>query len=303
MNINEQIKKLKKQKNAIILAHTYQVGDVQDVADYVGDSYGLSQMALTMETSADIIVFCGVHFMAETAKITCPDKTVLLPDIESGCPMADMVTAEKLEALKKQYPEAFVMTYINSSARVKAVSDVICTSSNAVKIANNVKNKQIIFAPDKFLGSYVSEHTPNKEFILYDGYCNVHIKILAEDIIHLKKQHPNAVVLAHPECTKEVLKEADEILSTTGIIAFAGKSDKNDFIIATESGIMHQLEKQYPSKNFYHVSYLAVCPNMKKNTIEKVLIALEEEKFKIEVDPIIAKKAKIAIDRMFEYAK
>lgn len=301
MDIKTEILRLKKENNAIILAHNYQLPEVQDIADYVGDSFGLSQMAA--ETSAEVIVFCGVHFMAETAAIICPDKTVLLPELEAGCPMAEMITLEKLKALKQKYPDAIVMTYINSTAEIKAESDVICTSSNALTIMKNLKEKQIIFVPDKYLGSFVAKKNPEKEVILYEGYCNVHVKILPEDVLALKAKYPNAVVLAHPECRTEVVDLADEVLSTTGMLNFAKTSKHNEFIICTEIGIMHQLQKDSPSKIFYHISRLAVCPNMKKTTIEKVLISLEDMKHKITVPDEIARKAKEAIDKMFLYGK
>jgi quinolinate synthase len=301
MDIKNEILRLKKNKNAIILAHNYQLPEVQDIADFVGDSFGLSQMA--GNTDAEIIVFCGVHFMAETAKIICPNKTVLLPEIDAGCPMAEMITAQKLKDLKQKYPYAIVMTYINSTAETKAESDVICTSSNALKIAKNLEAKKILFVPDKYLGSFVAKNNPDKEFILYDGYCNVHVKIMPEDVLNLKSQFPNAIVLAHPECRVEVVALADEALSTTGMINFAKNSKHNEFIICTELGIMHQLQKDSPFKIFHHISKLAVCPNMKKTTIEKILVALEENKYQISVDENIAKKAKFSIDKMFEYSK
>lgn len=282
------------------MAHNYQLPEVQDIADFVGDSFGLSQMAA--KTDAETIVFCGVHFMAETAKIICPEKTVLLPEIEAGCPMAEMITADKLRVLKQKYPDALVMTYINSTADTKAETDVVCTSSNALTIAKNLTAKQILFVPDKYLGSFVAKHNPDKEIILYDGYCNVHMKILPEDIFSLKTKYPKSIVLAHPECRVDVVELADEALSTTGMIDFAKNSKHNEFIICTEIGIMHQLQKDSPNKIFHHISNLAICPNMKKTTLEKVLVALEENKYQITVDENIAKKARIAIENMFKYS-
>ncbi|MFC1485006.1 quinolinate synthase NadA [bacterium] len=299
--IIEHISKLKKDRNAIILSHTYQLPEIQDIADYVGDSFGLSQTAAN--TKADVIVFCGVHFMAETASILCPEKTILLPEIDAGCPMANMITAKKLIKLKEKHPDATVVTYINSPAEVKAESDIICTSANAVTIVRNIKNRKIIFTPDKYLGSYAAEKNPDKEIILYNGYCIVHVRIIPEHILKLKKNHPNAAVLVHPECTPPVRELADVIASTTGIINFAKNSDKKEFIIGTEIGIMHQLEKNNPDKKFYHVSPVATCVNMKKITLEKIVCSLEDLKYKIEVNKETRQKSKHAIYKMFEYVR
>ncbi|MCP4482283.1 MAG: quinolinate synthase NadA [bacterium] len=301
MELIDKINKLKKERNAIILAHTYQVGDIQDIADFVGDSYGLSKKAA--DSDADVIVFCGVHFMAETASIIAEDKTVLLPEIDAGCPMADMIDADKLRKMKEVDSDAIVVSYINSTAEVKAETDVICTSSNVLKIVGNLKTNKIIFAPDKYMGSYVAAHYPEKEIILADGYCHVHVTILPEDILSLKEAHPSAVVLTHPECQGEVVKLSDHILSTSQMLDFARESDAQEFIIATENGILYLLNKQNPQKKFYHASKYAVCPNMKKTTMEKLYWALEDMKYKIKVDKDIAVKAKRAIDNMFFYTE
>ncbi len=300
MSLEYEINFLKKAKNAVILAHNYQLPEVQDVADFVGDSYGLAKMA--QNTDKKIIVFCGVHFMAETASIICPDKTVLLPDPDAGCPMADMITVEKLRQMKSENPDALVLTYINSSALIKSESDVICTSSNALKIVKKIQQKKIIFTPDKYLGSYVAKNNPDKEIILFPGYCNVHAKILVEDVEKLKKLHSRAVVLAHPECRGEVVDLADEVLSTTQMIDFAKSSKKDEFIICTEVGILHKLKNDNPTKIFHHISNVAICPNMKKITLEKVLFSLEDLKFQIKVEAEIREKAKLALDKMFHYA-
>jgi quinolinate synthase len=296
----EKILDLKKKRNAIILVHNYQPAEVQDIADFLGDSLDLSQKA--KNTKNDVIVFCGVHFMAETASMLSPDKTVLLPDLSSGCPMANMATAEKLRELKAKHPGAPVVCYINTTAEVKAECDVCCTSANAVKIVNSIAADKIIFVPDKNLGAYVASQT-KKELILWEGYCPIHINILEEDILRSKKEHPNAEVLVHPECTPNVVKLADKVLSTTGMCRYVTESKRNEFIIGTEIGIIHRMKKENPGKIFYPASNLAVCPNMKKNSLEKVLWALEDMKYKIEVPKDIREKAVKCIDKMLEINK
>jgi quinolinate synthase len=297
----EKILRLKKERNAIILAHNYVVPEVQDIADFVGDSYGLSKKA--SETDVDVIVFCGVHFMAQTAAILCPEKTVLLPEMYSGCPMADMITAHKLSDIKEKHPNAKVVTYINSTADVKAESDIVCTSSNAVQIVKNIKTKEIIFVPDKYLGNFVAKNNPDKNVILYEGYCNVHVKIMPNEVSKLKRKYPKAIVLAHPECRVEVVDLADEALSTSQMLEYAKSSKNDEFIIATEVGILHQLQKDSPNKKFYPASKAALCSNMKKITLEKVLWALEDMKYIVTVEKTVAEKAKLAINKMFEYAQ
>jgi quinolinate synthase len=293
------IAKLKKERKALILVHNYQLPEVQDIADLTGDSLGLSRAAAN--TDSEVIVFCGVHFMAETASILCPDKKVLIPDPESGCPMADMINAAELKELKEKHKDAVVVTYVNSSAEVKAESDYCCTSANSVKVVEKIVNKKIIFVPDKYLGAYTAEKT-GRDLILWHGYCPTHVKILPEDIQRKKKEHPGCLVMVHPECTREVCKLADEVASTEGFLRFSKNSGSNGFIVGTEIGMIHRLKKEVPSKNFYPASDIADCPNMKKNTLEKVLWALEEMKHQVEVSPKIRLKAKKAIDRMIEIA-
>lgn len=293
----KKIQKLKREKNAIILAHNYQPPEIQDVADFVGDSLELSQKAT--ETKADIIIFCGVYFMAETAKLLSPDKKVILPDAEAGCRMADMIDIQKLQHLKNEHPKAIVVAYVNSTAEIKAMSDICCTSANALKIIGSIpKNKQIIFVPDKYLGNYIKEQT-GRDIILFEGFCPTHIKIIAPDIIRLKNEHPKALVILHPECRTDVLKFANKITSTGGMLKFVKESRFKEFIIGTEIGIIHHLQKENPNKIFYPATELAICPNMKKITLEKLLNSLEKEEFEIKIPKDIAKKAKLAIDKMF----
>jgi len=294
----DKIQDLKKQKNAVILAHNYQPGPIQDLADFVGDSLGLSVQA--SKTEADIIVFCGVLFMAETAAILSPGKTVLLPDITAGCPMADMITSQQLERMKAKHPDALVVCYVNSPAEIKALSDYCCTSSNAVKLVSQLpKDREIIFVPDQHLGRFTADQT-GREMILWPGYCPTHVRIRPEDIDTARKHHPDALVLAHPECGPEVRIMVDELLSTGQMIRFAGQSKAKSFLIATEEGIIHTLKKKYPDKEFVSVTEYAVCPNMKKITLEKVLWSLEDVQYRITVPETIRIKAKRALDRMLE---
>jgi quinolinate synthase len=298
VSLIDRIQQLKTQRNAVILAHNYQTPDIQDIADYVGDSLGLSIQAA--QTKADVIVFCGVLFMAETAAILSPTKTVLLPDIHAGCPMADMITASQLAKLKSEHPDALVVCYVNSTAEVKAMSDYCCTSSNAVRLVGNLpKDKPIIFVPDQHLGRFVEERTGRK-MILWPGFCPTHQWITDTDVAEARRTHPGAIVLAHPECSPAVRAVADELLSTGQMIAYAGKSAATEFIIVTEQGIVHSLKKKYPDKAFYIASSRAVCPNMKKITLEKVLWSLEDLKPVITVPQAIRVKARRALDRMLE---
>ncbi len=294
--LSREILDLKKRGNAVILAHLYQRPEVQDVADFTGDSLGLSQKAA--ETDADVIVFCGVHFMAETAFILSPDKTVLLPEVNAGCPMADMVTAETLRKKKKEYPDAVVVCYVNSSAEVKAESDICCTSANAVKVVQSVPaDKRILFVPDRNLGHYVGLQA-GREIIYWEGYCNTHDKLTVEDIQKTKGAHPEAEILVHPECRPEVVALADRVFSTSGMIKYAAESKAREFIIGTESGILHQLHQKCPDKQFYLASKKLVCPNMKSTTLEKVKWALEEMQPRIMVPDSIREKAVVAVDKM-----
>ncbi|MBM4053975.1 MAG: quinolinate synthase NadA [Planctomycetes bacterium] len=296
--ILDKIKELKKKRNAVILAHNYQRGEVQDIADYSGDSLGLSQQAA--RTEAEIIVFCGVHFMAETASILCPDKLVLLPDENAGCPMANMITRRELIIRKKEHPNAKVVCYVNSTAAVKAESDICCTSSNAIKIVSSFpKDQEILFVPDKSLGGYVSKQL-NRPMILWEGYCPTHHRILAEHIVKIKQEHPQAKVVVHPECTPDVIELADHVASTTGIAKFCKESGAKEFIIGTEIGLLHRLKKESPHKLFYPITQLSDCPNMKLINMEKVLWALEDLVYQVKVTGDIAQKAHSAIQKMMD---
>ena len=293
----ERILSLKKDRAAVILAHNYQLGEVQDIADFVGDSLELSQIAA--RTDAGVIVFCGVHFMAETASIICPDKTVLLPDIHAGCPMANMITAERLREKKVEHPNATVVCYVNSSADVKAESDICCTSANAVKVVQSVPSDEVLFVPDQYLGHYASLKT-DKKMILWPGFCPTHARIRPEDITRLKQDYPDATVVVHPECKPEVIALADEALSTGGIIKLAQKEEIKELIVGTEIGIIHRLKKENPGKKFIHISEQAVCPNMKLITLEKIVWALEEMSPEVKVPEDIRLKAKAAVDKMLQ---
>ena len=294
----QKIQQLKRKRNAVILVHNYQIGEVQDIADYTGDSLELSRTA--SKTNADVIVFCGVRFMAETASILCPDKLVLMPDINAGCPMADMITRDELKALKKEHPKATVVAYVNTSAEVKAEIDICCTSGNAVKVIESLKDAaEIIFVPDKYLGHYVSTKI-NRKLILWDGYCPVHAKILPEDIARQRKAHPKAKVIVHPECTPKVIQLADEALSTSGMCKYAKLSDASEIIVGTEPGMLYRLRKENPQKKFYPLSAQAICQDMKLTTLEKVLWCLENMKYEVKVPEDIQIRAKKAMDRMLE---
>jgi quinolinate synthase len=294
----EKIKGLKHQRNAVIIAHNYQPGEIQDIADFGGDSLGLSIKAA--QTEAEVIVFCGVRFMAETAAILSPEKIVLLPDKSAGCPLADMITAEQLRKLKKEHPDALVVCYVNSTAEVKAESDYCCTSANAVEVVSSIsKDKQIIFVPDQHLGRFVADRT-GRDLILWPGYCLTHVMITEDDIKTAKAKYPDAIVMAHPECSEPVKKLSDELLSTGQMLKFAAKSTAKQFIIATETGIIHTLKKQNPKSEFIPASNRAICHNMKKTTLEKIIWALEDMQYKISVPQEIREKAKQALDRMVE---
>jgi quinolinate synthase len=294
----EQIEKFKTALNAVILAHNYQPGEIQDLADFTGDSLGLSIQA--SQTDADVIVFCGVRFMAETAAILSPDKTVLLPEKSAGCPMADMITAGQLRQLKKENPDALVVCYVNSSAEVKAESDYCCTSANAVEVVDSLpEDERIIFVPDQHLGQFVAERTGRK-LILWPGYCTTHVLITVDDIKTAKAEHPDAIVMAHPECSEPVKEISDELLSTGQMLKFAAESEAKQFIIATETGIIHTLKKQNPESEFFPASDRAICPNMKKITIDKIISSLENMQYKVTVDEPVRLKAKKALERMVE---
>ncbi len=298
--LTENILKLKKERNAVILAHNYQLGEVQDIADFVGDSLELSQKAA--KTNADVIVFCGVHFMAETAYILSPDKIVLLPDIHAGCPMADMITAEGLRQRKSELPGAIVVCYINSSAEVKAESDVCCTSANAVKVIESLDAEDILFVPDQYLGHYISTKT-DKKISLWPGFCPTHIRIQPQYITNLRQEYPQAKVAVHPECRPEVIALADEVLSTGGLCRYANRTEVKEMIVGTEVGIIHRLRKENPGKRFIPVSEQAVCPRMKLITLESVLWSLQEMTPEVKVSEEIRLKAKAAVDKMLEIGR
>ncbi len=293
----EKISDLKKRRNAVILAHNYQLGEVQDIADFVGDSLELSQRAA--ETDADVIVFCGVQFMAETASILCPEKVVLLPDINAGCPLADMITAERLRAKKKEHPQVVVVCYINSPAEVKAESDICCTSANAIGVVESLDAREILFVPDQYLGHYVSART-GKKMILWPGFCPTHVRIKPEMIRRVKREYPQAKVVVHPECKPEVIALADEVLSTGGICRYAQRDEVREMIVGTELGIIHRLRKENPGKRFILASEQAICPDMKLITLEKVLRSLEEMSPEVKVLEGIRLRAKAAVDKMLE---
>ena len=304
--MNELLKKiqnLKQQQNAVLLAHNYQPGEIQDMADFTGDSLGLSIIAA--ETDADIIVFCGVYFMAETAAILSPEKTVLLPEKLAGCPMADMITAEQLRDLKEKHPGALTVCYVNSPAEVKAESDYCCTSANAVEVVKSLpKDKKVIFVPDKYLGGFVAQKT-SRDIVLWPGYCPSHMMITEDDIKTAKARFPDAIVMAHPECTEPVRRISDQILSTGQMLKFVRKSRTRRFIVATEIGIIHTLSKENPDVEFIAASTKAICPNMKKITLEKVLWAMEDSaqggsKYEVTVPDDMRRRAKTALDRMVE---
>lgn len=295
--LKERLLELKKEKNAIILAHYYQRDEIQDVADFRGDSLLLAQKAAS--TDADVIVFCGVHFMGESAKILAPDKTVIIPDERAGCPMADMVNVSGLRKLKEQHPDATVVTYINSSAEIKAETDIVCTSANAVKIVNAVPTRKVIWVPDKNLGDYVSQHT-DKEMILWEGYCNTHDMLTVKDVEEMRAAHPNAQFVVHPECRPEVVKLADFVGSTTAIIKYCRESDCQEFIVGTEDGTGYQLRKDSPEKQFHFATKYLVCPNMKVNNLKKLVRALENMEPEIYVPPHIADKARLSLERMLQ---
>ena len=293
-----KIKELKKKRNAVILAHNYQLPEVQDIADFRGDSLELSRAAA--KTEAKVIVFCGVYFMAETASILSPEKLVIMPDISAGCPMANMMTADDLRKLKSEHPGAVTVGYVNTSAEVKAELDYCCTSTNAVAVVNALADrKEIIFVPDKYLGDYVSKKSGRK-LISWHGFCPTHVKILPEDLSNEKKFHPKAKVMVHPECLASVVALADVVLSTSQMAKYAKENPAKEFIVGTEAGLVYRLKQDNPNKEFYLASERAVCPNMKRTTLEKVLWALEELKDEVKVPDKIRLKAQLAIERMLK---
>ncbi len=299
--LKQQIIQLKKEKDAVILAHYYVDGEVQEIADFVGDSYFLAKKAT--EIPANVIIFCGVSFMGESAKILNPDKKVIMADQYADCPMAHMVDEERIEEVRKEYPDVAVVCYVNSTAEIKAASDVCVTSSNAIKIVSELPNKHIFFIPDNNLGRYVAKQLPEKEFIFHDGFCHVHKSIHKEELQKAKKVKPNAMVLAHPECTEDVLAEADFIGSTSQIIDFATDSKKDEFIICTEMGIFYELNKKNPEKKFYSVGHRQFCPNMKRIKLKSVLESLQILSPEVKLEENLRQKAELPLKRMLELAK
>ena len=306
INLVDEINQLRKEKNAVILAHYYQVPEIQDIADFVGDSLALAQAAA--KTKADIILFAGVHFMAETAKILNPGKKVLLPDLLAGCSLAESAPKDQFEAFKKQHPDHIVVSYVNTSADIKALTDIVCTSSNAEKIINSIpKNKKIIFAPDKNLGAYLIKKT-GRDMLLWDGACEVHEEFSLDKILQLKAEHPEAKLIAHPESRDYILNIADYIGSTSGLLKYVQESNAKEFIIATESGILHKMAQVAPNKilipappeNDETSCACAECPYMKRNTLEKIYLALKYELPEVKVEETLRQKALVSIERMLE---
>ncbi|MCL5960958.1 MAG: quinolinate synthase NadA [Chloroflexi bacterium] len=294
----DEITRLKRERNAIILSHNYQRPEIQDLADFVGDSLELARKAAQVE-SADVIVFCGVHFMAETAKILNPRRVVLLPERTAGCPMADTIDAYALREWKQRYPEAAVVCYVNSTAAVKAESDACCTSANALKVVDSLPHSEILFVPDKNLGHFVSRHT-KKRMILYPGACSTHVKLNASHVLEARKLYPNAPVVVHPECEPEVVDLADAVLSTSQMLRYVKESPADTFLIGTEAGLLHRMHLENPGKSFYVLSRALLCPNMKQTHLKSVLRALQETRYEITLDEEIRLQAKRALDRMLE---
>lgn len=297
--LQAKIVELKKAKNAVLLAHNYQIEEVQLVGDYLGDSLGLSQIAAKVD--CDIIVFAGVKFMAETAKILSSDKKVLLPRMDAGCPMADMIVVEELKELKEKHRNARVVTYVNSSVEIKAESDACCTSSNAVKVVKNIDADEIIFIPDRNLGSYVQKMVPEKKMILSEGYCYVHDRIKKEEIEKMKELYPEAKVVVHPETRMEVIELADEVLSTGGMLKYVSQSNAEEFIIGTEQGLLERIKRENPGKKIYPALRPKICSNMKRTSLRDVYDSLKEEKYEIKIDPAIAARAIKSLDSMLKY--
>jgi len=297
--IIKRIQALKEKRNAVILAHNYQLPEVQDIADFQGDSFELARKATTLKE--EVVVFCGVDFMAESTKILSPSKTVLLAEKEATCPMAGMVDAESLLLFRKNHPDIeAVVSYVNTTAEVKAVSDICCTSSSAVRIVKAIPAKKILFVPDTNLGRWVASQVPEKEIVLWPGFCPTHVNCIEpSDIIGLKKEHPSALVMAHPECTEEVVELADAVLSTSQMLSFAKESRAEEFIVATESGMAYALQKKHPHKKFYPVEK-AICPNMKKTTLASILRALETNTYEINLSRETIEKARLPLEKMLQ---
>lgn len=297
--LQTKILELKKTKHAVLLAHNYQVEEVQSTADYLGDSLELSRIAAKVD--CDIIVFAGVKFMAETAKILSPGKKVLLPRLDAGCPMADMIVVDDLRELKEKHKNARVVTYVNSSVEIKAESDACCTSANAVQVVKNLEAREIIFVPDQNLGSYVQKMVPGKKIILFEGYCYVHHRIKKEEIEKMKELYPGARVVVHPETRMEVSELADEVLSTSGILKYVSQSRAREFIVGTEQGLLERIKRENPGKKIYPAQSPKICSNMKRTSLQDVYDSLKEEKYEITIDPGIAARAAKALDAMLKY--
>lgn len=292
-----EIFKLKKEKDAVILAHNYQLPEIQDIADFIGDSLELSILASNVE--APVIIFCGVQFMAETAKILSPKKDVLIPTLNAGCPLADMIDSNSLSQLQEKYPNASTVCYVNSSAEIKAMSDICCTSANALKIVDSIDSTEVIFVPDKGLGSYVAEKT-NKKVILYKGYCPTHFNLTKEDLLKAKELYPDAVTIVHPECSKEVRDISNFVFGTSGMLKFARESKHNKFLIGTEEGMIYRLRKEVPNKEFFLISSKLYCPNMKKTNLQLLYKSLSEFRYTIEIPKNILEKARYPLLKMLE---
>jgi quinolinate synthase len=294
--IEQRVAELKQERNAVILAHNYQLPEVQVLADFLGDSLGLSQQAA--ETDAEVIVFCGVHFMAQTAALLSPEKTVLMPDLAAGCPMADMITAEQTRQFKAEHEGAPVVAYVNTTAEVKAEADICCTSSNAVKVVESLDADTVLFIPDSNLADWVDRHT-DKEIIAWGGYCPTHVRISPETVEFMRQEHPDAVFIVHPEARPDVVDIADEVSSTGGMVTFAAESDADEIIVGTEEGLVHRLRRENPDKTFYTVPH-TVCPNMKKTNAEKLVASLENMQYEVSVAEDVADRAREAVERMLE---
>ncbi len=300
IDLIENINRLRAKKDAVILAHNYQIGEVQDIADFVGDSLELSIKASEVKKST--IVFCGVRFMAETAKILNPSKKVLLPDGQAGCPMANMINAKDVKKLREEHPNAVIVCYVNSTAEVKALVDICCTSANAVKVVNSIpRDREVIFIPDKYLGSYVMSQTA-RQMILWHGYCPTHAMISKKLLLQIKEAHPEAEILVHPECRPEVIEIADKVLSTGGMLKYVAQSLNKEFIIGTEIGIIHRLEKFNLSKHFYPAAKTTICPNMKLINLEKIMWSLEDDIYEIKLPAEIIEQARASLEKMKEFA-
>ncbi len=290
-----ELARLRRQRNAVILAHNYQLPEIQDVADFLGDSLGLSRQAAA--TDADVIVFCGVHFMAETAKLLSPGKTVLMPEPRAGCPMADMITPQGLREFRADYPGVPVVAYVNTTAAVKAEVDICCTSANAPAVVRSLPDERVIFVPDQYLADWVAKQVPEKEIIRYPGFCPTHIAIRPEDLRRLKEEHPQAAVVAHPECPPDILAMADAVRSTSGMVKFAGETEAREIIVVTEVGLVYRLEKEHPEKTFYGIGTV-ICQNMKMTTLPKLVACLLEMTGEITIPEEIASRARQAVERM-----